>query len=170
MIKIKEHVPKYYYKRDFRLFYCLLEFMINAIKKDIDYKSSVLTPETCPDEYLPLLGSRVSYKYKSLNTRSDDDINRFIIKHYYELRKNRGTLAGMQEAIKIVQSYLSNNGEVGSIVIAEDLSKNGSYLIRVENPVASMYIREVLEIVRPIGATFFVQEVIDQESPASVEE
>lgn len=156
MINIDEMIPRYYNKRDFKLFFKLLEYLLNSIKKDIDYKVKIMTPENCPNEFLDLLGSRVSYRYRNIDITDGIDINRFITKYYYQLRKDRGSIKGVLEAVRLVQNYLNNNSTESktTIDVFEDPINLGSYIVVVDNAKLSPIIKEVIDIVRPVGFTY----------------
>lgn len=106
MIESRYYVPNYYEKsRDYQVFLKLLDLVINASKADIDYFTSLISPEQCKARILPLLSNYVGYEY---DYAEKVRFNRIITKNFASLKRNRGSLNGITMAVALAFAQLED--------------------------------------------------------------
>ena len=91
--------------RDMQSLCKILDLLINNYKTNVDYWTSLIDFDTCPDHLLPLLASYVGYKY---DYSESYDTNRLIIKYYPYMIRNRGSEIGMSLATALSVNALGD--------------------------------------------------------------
>lgn len=173
MIESRQYVPDHYEKsRDFQVFLKIVDLVVNAAKADIDYFTSLLSPDQCKARMLPLLSNYVGKNYWY-----DESVkfNRTVIKNWADLKQHRGCEIGISMAVSLAIHQLDDlsNAEIFklfnvNLVNAEDkwgrkFNKIQVYLY-YNSYLSKLY--ELLEAVRPAGT---VLEIIPSVSISSQE-
>lgn len=152
MIKSSENVPnKLLESRDYQVILKLLDLVTTSKKAYIDNLIRLLDPMYCPSKYLKLLASYVGYTY---DNKLSYESNRYIIKYYPYMIRNRGTVKGLMLATSIA-------------IVADDTTKSITSALELldivyveENKLATIYIyypnylhkiNDLIEVVRPVG-------------------
>ena len=87
IIECKKYLPWVVRQsRDVQAICKVFDLLINNYKLNVDYWTSLIDFDTCPNHMLPMLASYVGYKYDYSESYST---NRLIIKHYPEMIRNR---------------------------------------------------------------------------------
>jgi len=140
IIESKKYIPWVLRQsRDVQAVCKVLDLLINDYKLNVDYWSSLVDTDTCPDNLLPLLAS-----YST---------NRLIMKHYPQMIRHRGSEVGMSLATALSVNAL---GEVDRI---EALAMFRFRYVKLEHkiyiyiyfPSNLSKIRDLIEVVRPAG-------------------
>lgn len=106
MFSTRNVVPQQYSKsRDFQVFLKLLELVLNAVRSDTMYFSSLVSPMQCKARMLPFLSNYVGYTYDYEETVQ---MNRVITKNWSVLKRNRGSETGIRMAIALALSQLED--------------------------------------------------------------
>lgn len=136
--------------RDMQAFCKILDLLINNYKTKIDYWTSMIDFDSCPDKYLPLLASYVGYTYDYTETSST---NRLIIKHYPEMIRNRGSKIGISLATALSVNALGTIDKVEALNMfnIDMVQKEGKIKIYIYFPANLTKVRDLLEVVRPAG-------------------
>lgn len=152
LLNTRYMVPKTYANsRDYQILLKLLELVVNAAKTDADLFPSLIDPNKCPDNLLPLLADYVGYDYdagESINS------NRAIIKYYPYLIRNRGSYTGFKLASALASRVAEQSNSAidplsGFNVFQDETT--GYIYICVYDPAALPKIHDLLEVVRPAG-------------------
>ena len=80
---------------DYLVFSELISTVLSECKDDITRFTDLIDPDSCPEEFLPLLGHIVGYTY---NPRLSSDIQRQVIKNIFKAYYIRGTKLSMINA------------------------------------------------------------------------
>jgi hypothetical protein len=83
---------------DFKVFEAIYKIIFGSIKKDVDGITDLKNVERCAEHMLPLLAGSVGCDYFSDTTPA---VNRLIIKNWWWLMKNKGTLSAIQTAASL---------------------------------------------------------------------
>ena len=83
----------------------MLDLVLNACKADIDYLTSLLSPDRCKARMLPLLSNYVGYTY---DYAEKVKTNRIITKNWPTLIRNRGSITGIRLATSIALCQLED--------------------------------------------------------------
>ncbi len=136
--------------RDMQAICKLLDLLINNYKTNVDYWTSLIDFDTCPDNLLPLLASYVGYKYDYSESYST---NRLIIKHYPEMIRNRGSELGMSLATALSVNALGEIDKVEALSMfrLDYQQSNKKLYIYIYFPSNLSKIRDLIEVVRPAG-------------------
>ena len=136
--------------RDMQSLCKILDLLINNYKTNVDYWTSLIDFDTCPDHLLPLLASYVGYKY---DYSESYDTNRLIIKHYPEMIRNRGSELGMSLATALSVNALGDIDKIEALSMFRlDYQKTSKKLyIYIYFPSNLSKIRDLIEVVRPAG-------------------
>lgn len=106
MIESRNFVPDYYAQsRDYQVFLKIVDIVINSAKADIDYFTSLISPELCKARMLPLLANYVGYNY---DFEEKVKTNRAIIKNWPTLKHHRGSLIGISMAVALAFNQLDD--------------------------------------------------------------
>lgn len=159
IIDIKKFVPQYFANgREFQVFLRALNISLSVIKSNTDnFIPNLLNPLKCKERLLPLLANYVGYDY---NPRERVLTNRWIIKLYPLLIRNRGNEIGITLAIAMAiclmgnpeELYLENNFSMEF----EDVTDKWGRMI----PTLKIYmyvndylpiLKDMIELVRPAG-------------------
>ena len=136
--------------RDMQALCKILDLLINNYKTNVDYWTSLIDFNTCPDHLLPLLASYVGYKY---DYAENYDTNRLIIKHYPEMIRLRGSELGISLATALSVNALGDIDKVEALAMFRldyQQTENKLY-IYVYFPSNLSKIRDLIEVVRPAG-------------------
>ena len=115
IIESKNFIPSVMRQsRDMQAICKTLDLLINDFKTNIDYWTSLIDFDTCPDNLLPLLASYVGYKY---DYNESYDTNRLIIKHYPEMIRLRGSEVGMSLATALSVNALGEIDKVEALAM-----------------------------------------------------
>ena len=111
IIDIKKFVPQYFANgREFQVFLRALNISLSVIKSNTDnFIPNLLNPLKCKERLLPLLANYVGYDY---NPRERVLTNRWIIKLYPLLIRNRGNEIGITLAIAMAICLMGNPEEL----------------------------------------------------------
>ncbi len=159
LIDTKKFVPQYFANgREFQVFLRAINIALSVIKSNTDnFIPNLLNPLKCKERLLPLLANYVGYDY---NPRERVLTNRWIIKLYPLLVRNRGNNIGITLAIAMAiclmgnpeELYLENNF---SMEYEEEPDKWGRMIPRLK---IYMYVqdylpilKDLIEVVRPAG-------------------
>ena len=113
IIESKNYIPQVMRRsRDMQAICKVLDLLINNFKTNVDYWTSLIDFDTCPDHLLPLLASYVGYKYDYTESYST---NRLIIKHYPEMIRLRGSELGISLATALSVEQ-DNSPEVAAMI------------------------------------------------------
>lgn len=137
--------------RDMQAICKVLDLLINSFKTDVDYFTSLIDYDTCPDQLLPALASYVGYKYDYTESFAT---NRLIIKHYAEMIRNRGSEIGMSLATALSVNTLGeiDKLEALSMFNFDYVAKDHKLYIYIYFPADLTKMRNTLiEVVRPAG-------------------
>ena len=136
--------------RDMQAICKILDLLINNYKTNIDYWTSLIDFDGCPNHLLPLLASYVGYKY---DYSESYDTNRLIIKHYPEMIRNRGSELGMSLATALSVNALGDIDKIEALSMFRlDYQKTSKKLyIYIYFPSNLSKIRDLIEVVRPAG-------------------
>lgn len=136
--------------RDMQSLCKILDLLINNYKTNVDYWTSLIDFDTCPDHLLPLLASYVGYKY---DYSESYDTNRLIIKYYPYMIRNRGSEIGMSLATALSVNALGDIDKVEALAMFRlDYRKSDHKLyIYIYFPSNLSKIRDLIEVVRPAG-------------------
>ena len=136
--------------RDMQSICKILDLLINNYKTNIDYWTSLIDFDGCPNHLLPLLASYVGYKY---DYSESYDTNRLIIKHYPEMIRNRGSELGMSLATALSVNALGEIDKIEALSMFRlDYQKTSKKLyIYIYFPSNLSKIRDLIEVVRPAG-------------------
>lgn len=105
---IKLTMPDCMRSTDFKTFEMLSNILFMGVKKNIDEITSLKDVENCPDRMLPLLSECVGFDYLSETTYS---ANRLIIKNWWWLMKNKGTIPAIEVAASLgLIAYAESKG------------------------------------------------------------
>lgn len=151
MIECRNLVPEAYQEsRDYQVLLKLLDLVIVAAKSDSDNFINLINPDKCPDNMLPYLASYVGYKYDYNESYS---ANRIIIKYYNQLIRNRGNKVGILLACTLAINAIGEKDDIELLssfrVEYEKETNTVNIFVYYKNYLRKM--RELLEIVRPIG-------------------
>lgn len=91
-------LPDYLRSTDFKTFEGAYKIMFGAIKKDINGITDLKDVDKCAEHMLPLLAGFIGCDYFSETT---PEVNRLIIKNWWWLMKNKGTLRAIQTAASL---------------------------------------------------------------------
>lgn len=107
MIHTRDLMPLYVTEtsRDIHIFLRLLDLVFNNEKLKSEDYISILNPDKCPNDLLPLLASYLGYEYDYNETF---DRNRVIIRSYKNMMRNKGNTVGIGLAISASISMLVN--------------------------------------------------------------
>lgn len=152
MIESRDNVPFVYsLSRDYLSLLKLLDLVTVAIKNDIDNLDSLLNPDKCKSEYLPLLASYVGYDY---DYNLSYEQNRMIIKYYPQLIRLRGSRLGISMASAVAINMgrkvdsISSSIQLVNVVYSTEKQEMNVYLY-YNDYVDKIY--DLIEVVRPIG-------------------
>lgn len=98
MIQDNLKLPEYLRSTDFKTFEGLMKVLFGSIKKDIDYIPELKDYENCPEHMLPILAQSIGCPYFNATTPY---VNRLIIKNWWWMMKNRGTLPAIEMATSL---------------------------------------------------------------------
>ena len=159
LLDTKKFVPQYFANgREFQVFLRAINIAMSVIKSNTDnFIPNLLNPLKCKERLLPLLANYVGYDY---NPRERVLTNRWIIKLYPLLIRNRGNEIGITLAIAMAiclmgnpeELYLENNF---SMEYEEESDKWGRLI-----PTLKIYmyvqdylpiLKDLIETVRPAG-------------------
>lgn len=151
IIESKNYIPQVMRRsRDMQAICKVLDLLINNFKTNVDYWTSLIDFDTCPDHLLPLLASYVGYKYDYTESYST---NRLIIKHYPEMIRLRGSELGISLATALSVNALGDIDKVEALAMFRldyRQSENKLY-IYVYFPSNLSKVRDLIEVVRPAG-------------------
>lgn len=158
MIDSRKYVPEYYAKsRDFQVFLKLIDLVVNAAKADIDYFTSLISPDQCKARMLPLLSNYVGKNYWY-----DEKVrfNRIIIKNWADLKQNRGSYTGISMAVSLAFTQLEemNDAQIFKLFNIDMVTEEDNYGRRINKIRVYVYYKaylsklyELIEAVRPAG-------------------
>lgn len=184
MIHARDLMPSYITEnsRDIHAFLRLIDLAFNSQKLKSEDYISILNPDKCPNDLLPLLASYLGYEYDYNETY---DRNRVIIRSYKNMKRNKGNLIGIKLAVSASISMLVNKSVTESqslfdvayydkyytcsncgYVAYEDFeecpkcgesgtsvkSDVGSIVVVIEYPKYSTKSYDLIEAVRPAGS------------------
>lgn len=160
-------LPDYLRTTDFSVFEALYKILFGAIKKDIDGITELKCVDHCAEHMLPLLAHNVGCDYFSDTTPA---VNRLIIKNWWWLMKNKGTIGALQTAASlglIAYDAAKFNTVNDSIMYARTVEIitdkiTGEVIIRVayesfddetseDEKAQHEWMRKIVEYVRPAG-------------------
>lgn len=151
IIESKNFIPQVMRRsRDMQAICKILDLLINNFKTNVDYWTSLIDFDTCPDHLLPLLASYVGYKYDYTESYST---NRLIIKHYPEMIRLRGSELGISLATALSVNALGEIDKVEALAMFRldyQQTENKLY-IYVYFPSNLSKVRDLIEVVRPAG-------------------
>jgi len=151
IIESKKYIPWVLRQsRDVQALCKLIDLLINNCKLDIDYWTSLIDFDNCPNEMLPLLASYVGYKYDYAESY---DTNRLIIKHYPEMIRLRGSEVGMSLATALSVNALGEIDKVEALAMFRFRYVKGEHklYIYIYFPSNLSKIHDLIEVVRPAG-------------------
>lgn len=136
--------------RDMQSLCKILDLLINNYKTNVDYWTSLIDFDTCPDHLLPLLASYVGYEY---DYSESYDTNRLIIKYYPYMIRNRGSEIGMRLATALSVNALGDIDKVEALAMFRLDYRKGDHklYIYIYFPSNLSKIRDLIEVVRPAG-------------------
>lgn len=136
--------------RDVQALCKILDLLINDFKTNVDYWTSLIDFDACPNELLPYLASYVGYKYDYAESY---DANRLIIKHYPEMIRLRGSEVGMALATAISVNAMGDIDKVEALAMFRFKYVKGEHklYIYIYFPSNLSKIRDLIEVVRPAG-------------------
>lgn len=107
MIHARDLMPAYITEnsRDIHTFLRLIDLAFNNEKLKSEDFISILNPDKCPNDLLPLLASYLGYEYDYNETF---DRNRVIIRSYKNMMRNKGNVVGIKLAVCASISMLVN--------------------------------------------------------------
>lgn len=152
ILSTRSMVPKVYGdSRDYQVFLKLLEMVLYASKADAIEFPSIINPDKCPDDLLPLLADYVGYLYDS---NESVNANRSIIKYYPYLIRTRGSLTGLKLASalssRVAEQSNSDIDPLSQFNVFTD-EDTGFIYVCVYDPAALTKVYDLLEVVRPAG-------------------
>lgn len=148
---------------DFKVFEALFKIMFGAIKKDINGITDLKDINKCAEHMLPLLSNLVGCDYFSDTT---PEVNRLIIKNWWWLMKNKGSISAIQTAASLgLVAYDANqSGSINNVMYGRTIETvvdqvTGEIYIRVayqqldnENiEEQKNWILKLIEYVKPAG-------------------
>lgn len=158
MIESRNYVPDWYEKsRDFQVFLKLVDLVVNAAKADIDYFTSLISPDQCKVALLPLLSNYVGKNYWY-----DEKVkfNRIVIKNWADLKQHRGSYIGVSMAVSLAINQLEDldDAEIFKLFNVEFVTEEDRYGRRINKIRVYLYYKaylsklyELIEAVRPAG-------------------
>lgn len=107
MIHTRDLMPAYITEnsRDIHTFLRLIDLAFNNEKLKSEDFISILNPDKCPNDLLPLLASYLGYEYDYNETF---DRNRVVIRSYKNMMRNKGNVVGIKLAVCASISMLVN--------------------------------------------------------------
>lgn len=175
MIESRKLVPEYYSKsRDFQVFLKIVDLVINAAKADIDYFTSLISPEHCKARMLPLLGHYVGCGY---DFQESVRMNRIIIKNWPVLKHYRGSFIGISMAVALAFNQMedANDSEIlrlFNVDLEKSTDRHGRTIRKIKVYVYSdaylskMY--DLIEAVRPAGTIIEITPAVSISSSETI--
>lgn len=151
IIESKNYLPEVVRSsRDVQAFCKILDLLINSYKTNLDYYTSLIDFQGCPNELLPYLASYVGYKY---DYTLSYDTNRLIISQYPNMIKNRGSEVGIALATALSVNTLGEIDQVEALSTFKfDYRRNENKIyVYVFFPVEMKKLYDLIEVVRPAG-------------------
>lgn len=151
IIESKKYIPWVMRQsRDIQAICKVLDLLINDYKTDVDYWTSLIDFDTCPNELLPLLASYVGYKYDYAESY---DTNRLIIKHYPEMIRLRGCEVGMALATALSLNAQDSIDKIEALAMFRFRYVKGEHklYIYIYFPAGLDKMHDLIEVVRPAG-------------------
>ena len=163
IIESKKYIPWVLRQsRDVQAICKVLDLLINDYKLNVDYWSSLVDMDTCPDRLLPLLASYLGYKYDYSESYST---NRLIMRHYPQMIRHRGSEIGMSLATALSVNALGEVDKVEALAMFRFRYVKGEHklYIYIYFPSNLSKIRDLIEVVRPAGCgvQLVAAEIID---------
>lgn len=151
---IKESLlpDRYDNNSEFDVFVRLLSEVMGESIYYKDNLPNITDPEECPTDFLPYLARDLGY---DIATEVGTEDLRLLIKYYLSLRRRRGTLKSIENAVR----YAGRNeiailgNEEGTEVYVDEVIGEGLYYIEGEN-VNLDKIEDYLKKVRPAGTKY----------------
>lgn len=160
-------LPDYFRTTDFSVFEALYKIMFGALKKDVDGITELKCVNHCAEHMLPLLAHNIGCDYFSETT---PEVNRLILKNWWWLMKNKGTIGALQTAASLgLIAYDAAKGNLAdeSIMYGRTVEiitdkVTGEVIIRVayqsleeeteeEEKAQQEWMKRIVEYVRPAG-------------------
>ena len=133
-------LPEYMRSTDFKVFEGLFKILSGAIKFDIDEITDLKDVLSCPEHMLELLANSIGCPYF---TETSPKINREIIRQWWWMMRNKGTIDGLQTATSLgLMAYDSAKGTQ-----LEDIMYGRSVDILVDQNTGEIYIRVVYQTI-----------------------
>jgi len=159
MLDVREYVPKYFGdNREFQVFLRAINVALSVIKSDTDnFIPNLLDPLKCKSRLLPLLANYVGYNY---NPRERVLTNRWIVKLYPLLVRNRGNELGITLAIAMSICLMGNPEELNlenhfSMEYDSDYDSWGRKITKLRIYLYTQeylpILKDMIEAVRPAG-------------------
>ena len=151
IIESKKYIPWVLRQsRDVQAICKVLDLLINDYKLNVDYWSSLVDMDTCPDRLLPLLASYLGYKYDYSESYST---NRLIMRHYPQMIRHRGSEIGMSLATALSVNALGDIDKVEALAMFRFryVKSEHKLYIYIYFPANLSKIRDLIEVVRPAG-------------------
>ena len=158
MVESRNYVPEWYAKsRDFQVFLKMVDLVVNAAKADIDYFTSLISPDQCKAAMLPLLSNYVGKNYWY-----DEKVrfNRIIIKNWAHLKQYRGCYTGISMAVSLAINQLEDldDAQIFKLFNVDLIKEEDDYGRQVSKIRIYLYYKaylsklyELIEAVRPAG-------------------
>ena len=151
IIESKNFIPSVMRQsRDMQAICKTLDLLINDFKTNVDYWTSLIDFDTCPNNLLPLLASYVGYKY---DYNESYDTNRLIMKYYPAMIRNRGSEIGISLATALSVNALGDIDKVEALAMFRTnyVKKDKKIYVYIYFPSNLSKIRDLIEVVRPAG-------------------
>lgn len=175
MIESRKLVPEYYAKsRDFQLFLKIVDLVVNAAKADIDFFTSLISPEQCKARMLPLLGHYVGSGY---DFKEKVNMNRIIIKNWPTLKHYRGSFTGISMAVALSFNQIEDVDDAEILRLFNvDLEKSTDRHGRITRKIkvyvyfhaylSKLY--DLIEAVRPAGTIVEITPAVSIDSSETI--
>lgn len=162
LIRLEDRTPPYYTEesRDFQLFLRLYDCINNMMILDSNEVSNITDTRTIKTELLPLLQTKVGF---FTNYNIDAEMMRTILYAFPIIVKNKGTIEGIKQAVRIFLKVLHIETEVdifytsGGVSVGNLEVSDHSLLIGIGEVVDQFYVlEEIFRYILPAGFSYTI--------------
>ena len=151
LFRVQDKTPEVYTdtSRDFQLIGRLYDCAINGIKFDIDSMPESVCTDTCDSKLLSLLQTKLGFFSKA--QIPDDDL-RYVLKAFPDILKNKGSLKGIEQAVRVFLKLNHIKSDIRIDVINKSISH--PYVIQIGLDMGfkdTLILDEILKYIIPTG-------------------
>lgn len=151
LFRVQDKTPEVYTdtSRDFQLIGRLYDCVINGIKFDIDSIPDLICTDTCDSKLLSLLQTKLGFFSKA--QIPDDDL-RYVLKAFPDILKNKGSLKGIEQAVRVFLKLNHMKSDIRIDVINKSISH--PYVIQIGLDLGfkdTLILDEILKYIIPTG-------------------